>query len=430
MTFRYFGLLLLVAGLSVAGLSSCEEKVSTLGAPYYRDTVQFNRSVRTDTGFMKMRPVAVPAIAIGGNTYAITLLSPFIIVGKVSTPFENIESWGVLQFPAVNAVGGLPDSLLSKVTGIRLLLKDQNFKYGDTMTSPNRLDLQVYEYSPPNGVQLDSLTQLSKSVLIPLPSATFQGDFADVSDSVLAFTIDLSIVKDLHSASLAFVVAPGPTMTDARAFGAMESSDTSARPQLEYTVKVDTGIVVFRIIPTLDLHVAMDMSGPPPSGEFTLRGSTGQRVFDTLLLACPWARDTAQLSGFSTINSAELVLTLDPDRSRHSTLSFDTAGPAIIQLLTPNDTGSALYANGYRDAIDQNIYHFQIRTMVEYWLRNPGMNFGFELRSGYITRTFVTGSAIGVEDNTINRWTFYGQNYGQTDDPKRPKFILSYSKLP
>src|ERR1035437_2182758 len=248
-----------------AVLSSCEDKISTLGAPYYRDTVQFNRSVRTDTGFMKMRTVVVPTISIGGNSYAITLFSPLMIVGKVLTTFENIESWGVLQFPT------LPDSTLSRVVGIRLLLKNQDYKYGDTITAPNRMDLQVYEYSPPNGLQLDSITQLAKSALIPIPSALFQGDFADVNNSVLPFTIDLSIVKDLHSASLAFVVAPGSTMTNARAFGSMESADTLARPQLEYSVKVDTGILVITIIPSLDLHIAMDMSGPPPAGEFTLR---------------------------------------------------------------------------------------------------------------------------------------------------------------
>ncbi|MDP4242080.1 MAG: hypothetical protein Q8921_05005 [Bacteroidota bacterium] len=415
MTLRLFVLLCLALVVS-----SCEEKVSTLGAPYYRDTVQFNRTIRTDTGFMTMRPVSVPRIVLGGNTYSITLFSPLLIVGKV-TQGENIESWGVLQFPT------LPDTTIAKVVGIRLLLKDQTYKYGDTTTSPNRLDLQVYEYSPLAGAYLDSLTSLSKSALVSTPLGSFQGDFADVNDSVLAFSIDTSIVKkDLRSASLAFVVAPGATMTTARGFGSMESGDTNARPQIEYSIKVDTGILVTRLTALKDLHIAMDQSDPTPAGEFMLRGSTGWRVFDTLSLTRPG--DTAQLTAFSTINSAELILSLDPARSRRSTLSFDTAGPAIVQLLGTNDTGAALFASGYHDASDPNIYHFQIRTLVEYWLRNPTKNFGFELRAGYNTRTFVAGDAFGVEDNTINRWTFYGQD--ATDPTKRPKFILSYSKLP
>lgn len=412
---------LLLSALTVCGaltLSSCEDKVSTLGAPFYSDTVQFKTTVRNDLGFMKMRSVSSPKISVGGVAHNITIYSPIMFIGRVATQYENMESWGVLQFPL------LADTTFAKVVSARLLIRDQNYKYGDTTVTPNRIDFQLFEYSPVSGTLLDSTTVLSKSQLIAVPAGVFQGDFADVSDSVLALPIDASMLSDLKAASLALVIAPGNTMTTVRTFGTMQNTDTNARPSLEYTLR-DSSKVVVRA--TVDFHVVSDMSPAVPSDEFSLRGSLADRVFDTLALTRP--SDSAQLTRFSTINNAELVLKFDPLRSRHSTLAFDTTGPAIVRLTASNDTGSVLPypSNGYFVASDTT-YHFQVRSLVEYWLRNPGTNFGFELRSGYINRAFSATDILGVEDNTINRWTFYGQN--ATDVTKRPKLILSYSRLP
>jgi hypothetical protein len=67
---------------------------------------------------------------------------------------------------------------------------------------------------------------------------------------------------------------------------------------------------------------------------------------------------------------------------------------------------------------------------VEQWLRTPAQNLGFELRSGFVTHNYglpATFENIGAEDNTLNRWTFYGPDCADTS--KRPYFILSYSRL-
>jgi hypothetical protein len=407
----------LLLALSALTLASCEEKVSTLAGPFYSDTVQFNTTVRNDVGFMQLRSVAVPKLTVGGISHNITIYSPLMLVGRVATQYENMESWGVLQFPV------LADTTFAKVISARLLLRDQTFKYGDTTTTPNRIDLQLYEYSPVSGTLLDSTTTLAKSQLKAVPAGIFQADFADVNDSTLALPIDASLLPDLKSASLAMIVAPGSTMTTVRGFGTMDASDTNAHPALEYTLRDSTKIIVR---PTADFHIVSDNSPALDAGEFSLRGSQGMRVFDTMSLTRP--TDTAQLSRFSTINNAELVLKFDPLRSRHSTLAIDTVGPAIVRLTALDDTGAVLPfpSNGYYNASDTT-YHFQVRGIVEYWLRNPGLNFGMELRSGFIYRTFASGSVIGVEDNTVNRWTFYGQN--AADPAKRPKLILSYSRL-
>jgi hypothetical protein len=322
----------------------------------------------------------------------------------------------VLQFPV------LPDTTFAKVIGARLLIRDQTFKYGDTATTPNRIDLQLYEYSPVNGTLLDSTTTLAKSQLKAVPSGIFQADFPDVNDSTLPLLIDASVLPDLKSASLALIVAPGNTMTMVRGFGTGDATDTNARPAIEYTLLDSTKIIVRS---TVDFHIVSDNSATP-SDEFSIRGSQGLRVFDTMSLTRP--TDSAQLSRFSTINNAELVLKFDPLRSRHSTLVVDTMGPAIARLTALDDTGAVLPfpSNGYYNASDTT-YHFQVRGLVEYWLRNPGSNFGMELRSGFIYRSFGSGSVVGVEDNTVNRWTFYGQN--AVDPANRPKLILSYSRL-
>jgi hypothetical protein len=420
---RRLSALILLALVIASTLTSCEDKVSTLAAPFYADTVQLKTTVRNDLGFMQMRTLTVSKIPVGGITHNITLYSPLLLIGRVATEYENVESWGVLQFPV------LPDTTFAKVASARLLLRDQNYRYGDSTTTPNRVDFQLYEYSPVANTLLDSTTILSKSQLKAIPAGVFQNDFADKADSVLALAIDTSMLADLKSASLAFVVTPGNTMTNVRGFGTMQSSDTNARPSLEYTLK-DGSKVAIR--PTTEFHVVSDMSPALPADEFSLRGSLGMRVFDTLALTRP--TDSAQLSRFSTINSAELVLTFDPLRSRHSSFALDTAGPAIVRLTSKLseaniDTGAVLPfpSTGYFVASDTT-YHFQIRGILEYWLRNPGSNFGFELRAGYLDRAFSPTNQYGVEDNSINRWTFYGQN--ATDITKRPKLILSYSRLP
>jgi len=162
--------------------------------------------------------------------------------------------------------------------------------------------------------------------------------------------------------------------------------------------------------------------------EFTLRGGTGAREHITFNLMRPG--DTAKLTQFTTVNNADLILFEDQANSRQSDLTIDTAGPAIVQITGVGDTATSLVGFGWRDTVNGNVrVHFQIRGLIENWLRSPVNNFGLDLRSGYVTRLIPGpgGVNIGVEDNTLNRWTFYGPNY--PDATKHPQLILTYSNL-
>jgi len=348
--------------------------------------------------------------------------STMMIIGKVATGNENLESWGVLQFPPL----GSQDSI-NRIVGIRLLLKNIPYKYGDTTSS--HIDFQVFEAPPGNKITYSTI-QIAASDYTVTPIGTIKQDgFTDSTDRVLAIPIDTAIKKDLLATSFIFLVAPTSGMVNARGFGTSENTgDANSIPQLEYTI--DTGqvgnigpMVVYRT-PVLDMHVIKDQTVTPPH-EFTLRGGTGLRelVFDSLMRPT----DSAQLNAFSTINNAVLVLKLDASNSAHSNLAVDTSGPLVLKLTNVVDTGAVLWTQGYHDASDPTILRFQLRTLIEFWLRNPTQNFGLELRAGYVPRVFA-GAVIGVEDNTINRWTFYGQDY--PDSTKRPQLVLSYSKLP
>jgi len=405
-----YALLFFSAGLVLAG---CQDRISTLGAQFYTDTVGIRTLVRNDAGFMQFADTIHPFISVNGVDYAFTDSTTLMIIGKVALGNENLESWGLLKFPP------LPADTASMVTRVRLLLKDSPFKYGDTLS--NNVDFQVW--SCYNKVT-DSTTTLSLSDLSTAPVGSIDSLFYDTADHVLPIVLDTGLVKPLLTASNnAFVITPKSTMTNARGFGTIHSyADANSIPQIQFVL--NNGDTIYRTA-TLDFHLAHDLSASAPSGEFTLRGSTGKRERITLDLTRP--NDTVKLDQFTSINNATLVLHLDPNNSRHSNLAGDTIGPDVVRLGTV-DSANHYDANGYRDPTDPTgtTYRFQARAMVEYWLRYPSQNFGFELRSGFVTRS-IASEAIGIEDNTLNRWTFYGPSY--PDSSKRPYFILSYSKL-
>ncbi len=419
-----YAFLLLAAGLALAG---CQDKISTLGAQYYSDTISTETSIRNDPGFIQFADTLRPFVAANGVDYGLNDSTTLMIIGKVNNPYppsntENLESWGFLAFPPLDSV--------NNITGVRLILKDHLYKYGDsTSATSSMVDLSVYAVynavfdamdsfptaNPPNGgVLVGSIDTL----------------FPDSTDRELAITLNQNsnaVIPLLTESFNAFVIIPKPTMTNARGFGTIHSySDASSIPQMIYYLKNGNSVVA---TPTLDFHIVHDMS-ITPTNEFTLRGSMGKRERITLNLTRP--TDTAQLNGFTTINNATLVLHIDPNNSSHSNIQGDTAGPDVV-LLGTVDSADHYESNGYLDPTDptNTTYRFQVRTLIEQWLRNPSQNLGFELRSGFDDHSFGALESIGVEDNTLNRWTFYGPNYGMShsDSTKRPYFILSYSKL-
>ncbi len=414
-------LFLAAAILAGAILAGCKDNISSLGAQYYTDTVGIHTTVRNDTGFFHFADTLRPFVSFNGTDAALTDSTPVMIIGRVAIGNENLESWGLLQFPS------LTDSVANMVTGVELLLKNVQYKYGDT-TNDN-VSFRVWtSYQK----VYDSTTSISQSDLSAAAVGSIDTAFSDDSDNVLPIAFDVSLVKPvLTEAFNAFVITPGMTMTNARRFGTLHNwpADTNSIPRL--ILILNNGDTIDQY-PTLDFHLVHDMSATP-SGEFTLQGSTGKRERVSLNLTRP--TDSAHLDQFTSINNATLVLHLDPSNSRFSNNPLDSIAPAVVYLGTVDSADH--YDNtdppGYRDPSDPTgtTYRFQIRYLLESWLRDPTQNLGLELRTDFAQRTFGGGGAqpqlIGVEDNTLDRWTFYGP--GASDSTKRPSFILSYSKL-
>ena len=74
-------LALLFVAISALTLASCEDKVASLAAPYYSDTVQFNTTVRNDRDFMQMRTVSAAKLSVGGISHNMTIYSPLMLIG-------------------------------------------------------------------------------------------------------------------------------------------------------------------------------------------------------------------------------------------------------------------------------------------------------------------------------------------------------------
>jgi hypothetical protein len=425
--------LVIASSFAMAG---CGDRISTLGSAYYADTVGFHTIIRMDTGFMQFRDTLRPFVTYLGLDYNLTNYSPLMIIGKVlpNNPGgsnENLESWGLMKFNPISS-----DSI-GMILSVRLLLKDLNYMYGDVSNSIE--NFQVWNET--NYKVTDSTNPLTNPLTIgdlsSSPVGSIDTIFNDTADDVLIIPlpgINSTNFSNLSVPSFAFVVTPNqskatPVMTNARAFGTTDNGVNDLNSVEELQIALNNGDTIYEG-PTLDEHYVIDNSASLKNqNEFTLRGGTGAREHISFNLTRPG--DTAKLTQFTTVNNADLVLHLDQANSRQSDLSIDTSGPAIVQITGVGDTACALIGFGYRDTSNMSDIrvHFQIRGLIEDWLRSPVNNFGLELRSGFVTR-LIPGSGgvnIGVEDNTLNRWTFYGQNY--SDATKHPQLILTYSNL-
>ncbi|HZK75643.1 MAG TPA: hypothetical protein VFD13_01935 [Candidatus Kapabacteria bacterium] len=405
--------LFLAASIVLAG---CQDRISTLGSQFYTDTVGLHTLTRNDPGFMQFADTAHTVVTVNSVDVALTDSTNLMLIGRVAIGNENLESWGLIQFPPLS-----PDTQ-AMVTGIRLLLKDFAYKYGDTTST--RVNFLVW--TAYNKV-FDSTTSILMSDLSSSPVESIDTVFGDTTDHTLPLPLDMIAVKPLLTESLnTFVITPGPNMTNVRAFGTLHNyyNDENSIPKLQLIL--NNGDTIYRF-PTLDFHLVKDNS-TTPTGEFTLRAGTGRRERINLNLTRP--TDTLHLDQFTSINNATLVLHADPANTRLASLVGNTVGPNIV-LLGLLDSADHPVGNGLLDVDTlsdptQTTYRFQVRTLLETWLRNPSQNLGFELRSEFAIRS-IDGELIGVEDNTLNRWTFYGPNC--SDTTKRPYFIISYSKL-
>ncbi len=419
-------IILLTASLALSG---CVDRISTLGLQYYTDTISTETSIRNDPAFMQFADTVRPFVTANGIDYSLTDSTTLMMIGKVNNPYgngDNVESWAVLHFPPMS------QDTESMLTGVKLILKDGNCSYGDT-TSAQSTTVAFNVYGLFNSLEAYDTVSTLAPWTIPATQPLFGSVdtvFPDSTDRALDIPLKNTVWSNLTASSFNFVITPmegAQAMTNIRGFGTIHSyGDENSVPQLEYYLSNgDSGFVT----PTSDLFYVHDMTPLPPGGEFTLRGGSGERERVTLNLTIPKDTTDSQLNAFTTINNATLVLHLDPAHSSHSNIQSDTLGPDIA-LVGTVDSADHYDGNGVPDSTlpTNYTYHFQVRSLVQEWLRDSIPNLGFELRAGYSTRSFYEQApySIGVEDNTVNRWTFYGPN---ASPALRPYFIISYSKL-
>lgn len=405
--------LMILFGIGVGG---CKEAISNIGGPFFPDKITQKSITVTDSSILKFSNYVQPVVQSPVHTYNINAFGTTLFVGKVSDPAasENMQVWSLLRFQSIAT------DTLSNVDSVRLQLRLISYRYGD-LTSTH-VDVSVYAETKQK--VNDSTTSLSMSDLSPTPLGSYVGDISSDSTPTIFIKLDTAQFKKLDLTTVAFVVVPN-AMTNVRGFGASENGTGGFPPQLEYNVHGTSELVTTRPA-VFDFHLVQEAS-VIPAGEFSLRGSASRRENVQIAIA-KLNTQADSISQFSTVNSAMLVLKLDPALTRHSENSADTVGPAIVQLFATasDDSLATLVSYGTRDPVDPTIYRFEIRTMVEEWLRTPTKNFGFEVRPGYVIRTFGT-RIDAVDDFTLNRWTFYGSD--AADISKRPSLVLTYSIL-
>lgn len=404
----------LLLGL-VALVSSCQENASSIGIDYYKDTVSY----RTDTltapsSIFSFSTANVSAITAGGRRFNLNWAAPLMFVGRARQGTEDIEAWGVLRFRTVGA------DTLAKTTAVRLLLRTVAFKYGPDSAGAG-VDFQVFAQEG-GGTITDSSTAINTSELTTTAIGSFSGTLTDSSGTLVAIPIDAAEIPKLGATSFAFVIEPGTSMNHVRAFATSDGSAATV-PLIEYTIQTDTGLARITRGATLDMHVVRDQSQPIP-GEFEIRGARAERV--RLDINFKALADSLQLSRFSTVNSARIELHADLANCRQSNLAFDTTGPTVVRLTGSADSTTAIYGVMTRDAVQKDLFTITFGNLIELWLRDSSSNHGLEIRSGWINRLFIT-SNVGVEDNTLNRWSFYGTD--AIDPTKRPRIFVSHSTL-
>ena len=395
-------------------ISSCKEEISGVGSSYLHDTVSSGIHTFTDSIF-NFQPVIRRTIIASGTNFNLNTNASSLFVGKF--PTEGLEIWTALKMPI------LPDSVGQVMSDSLILRMRFGYHYGDP--NDQTIDFSVYTNS--------NLTT-STSVLSPPDRGPLVGSFSGTvrrdTLKTISIGLDTGILNPLlRTASLALLIVPNAPMNTIRAFASNENGDNTYAPTLKCLVKgsADTSTKYFH--PTFDFFVEVS-DNPPQPGEFITRGGFASR--EKIVIRIDTIRNQLKLNPFVTINSA--ILQMRSDSSFHSSSDFplDTTGPTLAYI--PNtsvaDSGHVFVAYGTSARSDTTLYGFQIRTLIENALRLGYDSLVLEVRSGYANRT-ISGSTVDVEDYNINRWGFYGVNYGSSDadKAKRPKLVLTFSYL-
>ena len=416
-TFGRGTFLFLIAACGVF-LTSCQEKISGVGSSYLHDTVSSGIRTFVDSSAFVCLPIVKHTAIAGTRNFNMNANATALLFGKVAS--EQIESWAAMKIPI------LPDSVGQLLADSLILKMKFAFHNGD----PNDLKIDFTVYTEIGNKVNDSTTTLQMSDL-SLPIASYSGTKG--KDSLLSITIGLDTAilnPKLRTASLALVIVPNAGMNTIRGFASNENGDNTYAPQLKFRVKGATDTTTLYRNPTSDIHIVSTGNYTPPQGEFILRGSYASR--ERITVSIKNIKQQLALNPFVTINSALLQVRNDSKLHTYSNTPFDTTAPALAYI--PNtsvgDSGHSFIEYGSHNTTDPDFYSFQIRGYVEHALRNGDDSLVVELRSGFAFRTF-SGSSVDVEDYDINRWAFYGQDYGTTDadKAKRPKLAITYSYL-
>lgn len=406
---RFFRLLILLPAFA---LLSCEDELSSLGNEHFPDPATVVSQAfdlgGADTALATFRSYSNALLELSTSNYNSNYSATTLFVGRTAT--ADPEVWSVLRFPVLSA------DTLSRVTSVRLVLSVVPFVYG---ASDTKASFDVYIEGGSKVTQ--ATTSLTRADLSGTAFASFDATLPDSALHSVVLELDSSIRSQLGAVSLAFVVVPRATMTNVRAFGSSESVDKRFHPRLEYSYRQDTAIKTTSVTPSMDYSI---VSRPQVTSDLVVSGGINQRTRIRFALE---KLTSLHQNPFATINDATLTLRLDPSRS--SLLNTrDTLAPAIVLLESARETDTIgnLLTWGERDKSDPTLYRFQVREMLEHWLRNPTQNFGFELRAGSVMRSFGTQRA-STEDYSLNRRVFFGPT--GADPAQRPHLHITYSTL-
>lgn len=404
----------LIVAVCSSLLSSCVEKISTIGSDYVQDSVLHGTTTFSEATVLQLSPVAKPTLVVANRRYNINYGSPYLFFGNVAS--ENLQVWAVLKIPfLVDTVGRvLDDSLVLKMKNTFLYSPGVNSEVVD-----------FFVYVETGHKTADSAGSLSMSDLNPTPVAHFIGTPSKDSLLKVVIQLDTAIVFPLlRTTALALVIVPGPTMNSVRAFASIDNGTVTSSPFLQLKIASGTGSYQTVRYPDYDYHI---VSVPPTlqQGMFELRGSASRR--ERIVINTKEIRTRLSLTPFSTINNALIQFTSDPAQHTTTTVPVDT----ILPYLTFRDSVADDSLKHYpvissRLSSDPNVFSYQIQTDIEYAIRHGLDSIIFELQTGFGLRSLNSAVAV-ADDYNLNHWMFYSSD--AADANKRPKLVITYSYL-
>ncbi|MEP7235141.1 MAG: hypothetical protein ABI778_07580 [Ignavibacteriota bacterium] len=406
--------------VSVAGiLASCTEKLSVVGSDFLHDTISRGVHSYSDSNVVAFQPIDKRAITISyGLHVALNASAPELFFGKVN---NDIEMWAAMKLPIV------PPSLGSILSDTLYLRMKSPYPYHYGAENDQVVDFAVW--TELGNLVNDSTTSLPLGLQDVIGS--YQGTLMKDSILKIAIPLDTAVLnRNLRTSSLALVIKPNDAMNTIRWFASNENGDSTFAPTLKLFTQTATDTASVYLHPTIDFHIVGKEQTVVPPGEFMLRGSYAKR--ERIVVRIDSIKAQLKLTPFATINSGVLQIRSDKNFRKVSNVPLDSIGPSLIYIPNPtvSDSAQSFVAYGTSPAADPDLYGFQIRTLIENSLRSGVDSLVFELCSGFAFHYFK-GSYAGAEDYNIDRWMFYGPDYGSTpvDIDKRPKLVVTYSYL-